>query len=63
MEKILALRHEQAQLLGFANYAERSLATKMARSTDEVMAFLKDLAALQTQAEAELAELRAVCPG
>ncbi len=32
MERILALRHEQAQLLGFANYAERSLARKMARS-------------------------------
>ena len=32
MERILALRHELAQLLGFANYAERSLATKMARS-------------------------------
>jgi len=44
MEEILALRHEQAQLLGFANYAERSLATKMARSTGEVMRFLGDLA-------------------
>src|SRR5690625_107370 len=32
MEEILKLRHEQAQLLGFANYAERSLATKMAGS-------------------------------
>jgi oligopeptidase A len=36
---ILALRHEQAQLLGFGNYAELSLAPKMARGTDEVMAF------------------------
>ncbi len=44
MEKILALRHELAGLLGFANYAERSLATKMARSTDEVVEFLHDLA-------------------
>ncbi len=35
MERILALRHEQAQLLGFANYAERSLERKMARSTDQ----------------------------
>ena len=43
MARILALRHEAARLLGFANYAERSLATKMARSTDEVMAFLHDL--------------------
>ncbi len=44
MERILALRHEAAQLLGFANYAERSLATKMAQSTDQVMRFLTDLA-------------------
>ncbi len=59
MEEILALRHELAQLLGFANYAERSLATKMARSTDEVMDFLHDLAARsRPQAERELAELR-----
>ncbi|MDJ0741476.1 MAG: oligopeptidase A [Gammaproteobacteria bacterium] len=60
MERILALRHEQAQLLGFANYAERSLARKMARSTDEVLAFLHDLAARsKPQAERELAELKA----
>lgn len=44
MERILALRHEKAQLLGFGNYAEYSLATKMAGSTGEVMAFLEDLA-------------------
>jgi oligopeptidase A len=44
MEQILALRHEAARLLGFANYAERSLATKMAQSTDQVMRFLTDLA-------------------
>ncbi|MEQ6342413.1 MAG: oligopeptidase A [Gammaproteobacteria bacterium] len=44
MEKILQLRHEVAQLLGFANYAERSIATKMAASTAQVMEFLHDLA-------------------
>ena len=60
MERILALRHEQAKLLGFANYAERSLARKMARSSDEVMHFLHDLAARsKPQAERELNELRA----
>ena len=60
MERILALRHEQSQLLGFANFAERSLARKMARSTDEVMHFLHDLAARsKPQAEREFAELRA----
>ena len=59
MEEILALRHELAQLLGFANYAERSLATKMAGSTDEVMHFLDDLAdRSHPQAQRELDELR-----
>jgi len=60
MRRILALRHEQAQLLGFANYAECSLARKMARSTDEVMHFLHDLAARsRPHAERELAEVEA----
>ncbi|RMG34438.1 MAG: oligopeptidase A [Gammaproteobacteria bacterium] len=60
MEEILALRHELAQLLGFANYAERSLATKMARTPDEVMGFLHDLGRRsRPQAERELSELRA----
>jgi len=59
MEKILALRHEAAQLLGFANYAERSLAKKMARSTDEVVGFLEDLARRsKAQAQCDLDEVR-----
>jgi len=37
MAQILALRHEAAQLLGFKNYAERSIATKMADSTTQVL--------------------------
>jgi len=44
MTEILSLRHELAVLLGFHNYAEYSLATKMAESTDKVMHFLHDLA-------------------
>ena len=44
-EQILTLRHETATLLGFASYAELSLATKMAASPDEVLGFLRDLAA------------------
>ncbi|MFZ5593086.1 MAG: oligopeptidase A [Pseudomonadota bacterium] len=44
MENILRLRHEAARLLGFANYAERSLATKMAASAAQVLDFLHDLA-------------------
>lgn len=59
MENILALRHEQAQLLGFAHYAELSLATKMAESSQQVMGFLTDLAnhALPV-AHRDLAELK-----
>ena len=60
MEQILALRHEAAQLLGFENYAEKSLATKMAQSTDQVLAFLTDLAVRSLPlAKQELDELRA----
>jgi len=60
MEQILALRHEKAQLLDFNNYAEYSLAAKMARSTDEVVGFLEDLARRsKPQAEQELAQLKA----
>ena len=43
-EEILALRHEAAQLLGFANFAERSLARKMADSPEHVISFLNELA-------------------
>jgi oligopeptidase A len=59
MGEILALRHEAAQLLGFDNYAERSLARKMASTTDEVMAFLEDLARRsRPQAQQEFDELQ-----
>jgi oligopeptidase A len=44
MADILKLRHRLANLLGFANHAERSLATKMAQSPEQVMDFLTDLA-------------------
>jgi oligopeptidase A len=60
IDRILALRHEAAQLLGFRDAAEESLATKMATSPDTVFAFLRDLAArAKPVAERELAELRA----
>ena len=59
MEDILALRHEAAALLGFDNYAERSLATKMADSTGQVMSFLQDLAERSKPAAVrELQEVR-----
>jgi oligopeptidase A len=44
MQEILALRHEAAVMLGFSNYAEMSLATKMADSPQQVIDFLQNLA-------------------
>jgi oligopeptidase A len=58
MAEILALRHEAASLVGFANFAEYSLATKMARDPAEVIAFLERLAAVsRPAAQREFAEL------
>lgn len=55
----LALRHELAQLLGFNNYAERSLASKMAETTEQVLQFLTELAQKSKPlAERDLKELR-----
>ncbi|MBT8149045.1 MAG: oligopeptidase A [Gammaproteobacteria bacterium] len=60
MQEILALRRELAQLLGYDNYAELSLATKMASSADQVLDFLHDLAdKAVVVARAEYAELQA----
>lgn len=60
MAETLALRHELAQLLGFDTYADKSLATKMAESPEQVIGFLSDLAKrARPQAEQELAQLRA----
>ncbi|MBU2323255.1 MAG: oligopeptidase A, partial [Gammaproteobacteria bacterium] len=60
MLEILALRQELAKLLGFANYAELSLASKMAENTDQVLSFLRDLGARgKPFAAQDLAELKA----
>ncbi len=58
IEQILRLRHETAQLVGFENYAEYSLATKMAGTVAEVASFLDELS-LRSHAAArrELNEL------
>ena len=56
--EILGLRQELAGLLGFANYAELSLATKMAESPAHVIEFLTQLAARsRPQAQQEWREL------
>ena len=57
--QILALRHEEAVLLGFNNYAEASVATKMAKSPAEVITFLRDLGQrARPFAEKDLADMR-----
>jgi oligopeptidase A len=59
MEQILSLRHEQAKLLGFNNYADLSLATKMAKKPEDVVRFLEDLANKSwRQARHDLIELQ-----
>jgi len=59
IDEILALRHEQAQLLGMSNYAEVSVATKMALSPDEVLAFLSEITEkAKVKAEQDLSELK-----
>ena len=60
MLEILALRQELAKLLGFGNYAELSLASKMAETTDQVLHFLRDLGVRgKPFAEQDLRELQA----
>lgn len=60
IKETLVLRTELAELLGFDTYAERSLATKMADSTEQVVGFLRDLASRsKPQAERELKEVEA----
>ncbi|MEQ1525977.1 MAG: M3 family metallopeptidase, partial [Gallionella sp.] len=59
MTEIVALRGEEARLLGFANYGELSLATKMADTPDQVVKFLRELAnRARPFAEKDLSELR-----
>ena len=57
--EILALRLEEAQLLGYANFGELSLVPKMANSPAQVVSFLRDLAAkAKPFALKDLADLR-----
>jgi len=59
IDETLALRAEEAKLLGYENFAEVSLEPKMAESPSQVMAFLRDLAArARRYAERDLDEVR-----
>ncbi|MGO3346452.1 MAG: oligopeptidase A [Marinomonas sp.] len=60
IDEILSLRHEMAQMLGFDNYAELSVATKMADHGQQVIDFLQNLATKsKTSAQQDLAQLTA----
>ncbi len=59
IREILALRHEEAQLLGYANFGEVSLVPKMAHSPAQVSEFLRDLSRkARPYAEQDLADMR-----
>ncbi len=59
MRELLALRQEEAKLLGYANYAEVSVVAKMADTPAQVIEFLRDLAArAKPYAQRDLDELR-----
>lgn len=59
MQRLLALRAEDAQMLGFNNFAEVSLVPKMAETPQQVQAFLRELAAkAKPFAERDMEELR-----
>ena len=59
IHEILTLRKERAELLGFRNFAELSLATKMAQDTDQVIGFLTELAEKSKPAAEK--EFAAIC--
>ncbi|PJI97677.1 oligopeptidase A [Acidovorax sp. 69] len=59
ISEILALRREEAQLLGYANFGEVSVVPKMAQSPAEVVRFLRDLGRrARPYAEKDVADLR-----
>ncbi len=59
IQEILQLRQEEAHLLGYENFGSASVAPKMAKSTDEVIGFLRDLARrARPFAEQDVADLR-----
>ena len=60
LEEILTIRQEQAQLIGYADYAQMALGRRMADSPEAALDFLRDLATkARSHAEEEMAELRA----
>jgi len=63
IDELLALKDEMSKLLGFDNYAQYSIASKMAKNEKSVVDFLDKLAKnSKEQAQAELKELQAIAP-
>jgi len=59
INEMLALRLEEAKLLGYRNFGELSVVPKMAESPEQVITFLRDLASkARPYAEKDLADLR-----
>ena len=59
INEMLALRLEEAKLLGYRNFGELSVVPKMAESPEHVITFLRDLAAkAKPFAEKDLTDLR-----
>lgn len=59
IEQILALKDEKVKILGFENYAQYSLATKMAKTEDDVISFLEELGnKAKKKAKEELEEIK-----
>ncbi|MFW2567684.1 M3 family metallopeptidase [Aliarcobacter butzleri] len=61
IEQILALKDEKVKILGFKNYAQYSLATKMAKTEDDVISFLEELGSkAKKKAKEELEEIKEI---
>ncbi|MDN5094189.1 M3 family metallopeptidase [Aliarcobacter butzleri] len=61
IEQILALKDEKVKILGFENYAQYSLATKMAKTEDDVISFLEELGnKANKKAKEELEEIKEI---
>ncbi|MEN5406829.1 M3 family metallopeptidase [Aliarcobacter butzleri] len=61
IEQILALKDEKVKILGFENYAQYSLATKMAKTEDDVISFLEELGSkAKKKAKEELEEIKEI---
>ncbi|MDN5067815.1 M3 family metallopeptidase [Aliarcobacter butzleri] len=61
IEQILALKDEKVKILGFENYAQYSLATKMAKTEEDVISFLEELGnKAKKKAKEELEEIKEI---